>query len=73
MVTGLPSRASYSRFEVALLHTAGSSLELLLVSSTAVSETDHLTESSFDSVSLEEHMLCTAQTDTFCTQLTSLS
>ena len=33
--------------------------------------TDHLTESS-DSVFLEEHMLCTAKSDTFGTELTSL-
>ena len=32
--------------------------------------TDHLTESS-DSVFLEEHMLCTAKTNTLCTKLTS--
>ena len=33
--------------------------------------TDHLTESS-DSLRIEEHMLCTAESDTFCTELTSL-
>ena len=32
--------------------------------------TDHFTECS-DSVFLEEHMLCTAKSDTFCTKLTS--
>ena len=33
--------------------------------------TDHLTESSH-SLRIEEHMLCTAKSDTFCTELTSL-
>ena len=68
MVTGLPSRASYRALEVALLIRQDllQSCFSLFYSIRA----DHLTECS-DSVFLEEHMLGTAKTDTFCTQLTS--
>ena len=56
-------------FKVALLHRfdlCQSSLSLFYGV-----RADHFTECC-DSVSLEEHVLGTAQTDTFCTQLTSL-
>ena len=56
-------------FEVGLLHREDN-LECSLTLLNCVGA-DHLTEC-FDSAFTEEHVLCTAETDTFSTELTSL-
>ena len=68
MVTGLPSRASYRLLEVALL--IRKNLIQSCFSLFYGIRADHLTECG-DSVFLEEHMLCTAKTDTLSAKLTS--
>ena len=70
IVTGQPSRASYRLLEVALL--IRKDLIQSCFSLFYGIRADHLTECS-DSVFLEEHMLGTAKTDTFCAQLAWLS